>query len=167
MKYIVVFLISCSLPSIAQSKKETSKKAWIINAHLSERKEVLGIFYTSTDSSLLILGIYNPDTLHIPITSVYKLEIHKQNFVKRNTLVGALAGFGIGFIIGWNDYASPGVSTINQGGHALGGALIGGFIGAFAGHLSTISQSYVIGGNPLLYDRLRPQLARYQLEGSQ
>lgn len=170
MKYAAVFLLAfLSYPFIAQSQKTKFKKAWHVNVYLLERVETQGLFYTTTDSSIVILGgVAFADTTEIPIADIYKLEIRKQNSVKRNTLIGAVAGFGVGFLIGWKDYDSSGVSVVDQTGHGLGAGLIGGFIGAFTGHLSSnLVNSYLIQGNRLTYTRVRPQLLRYHLPFSQ
>jgi hypothetical protein len=164
MKYLIVFLLLILFfPLHSQSKKEL-KNSYHAKVYLVEREIVQGTFSNCTDSSIVIIDFEARDTIHMPIQTIYKLEIRKKNSAKRNTLLGALVGFGVGFGVGWSEYDLPGSATIDQGGHALGAGIIGGFVGAFVGNLSSkFNKSYYIRGKMKEYNRVRDNLAQYSL----
>jgi hypothetical protein len=163
MKYSFVFLLSFLITTSFAQSASAFKKSYLFKVSKNDKQVLYGVFSHTTDSSVVILDEFNDFVaVHIPVVSIKTIEVKRFNSEKRNTLAGALIGFGIGFTIGWEAYDSPGSATLNQAGHAAGGGLLGGFIGAFIGHLTSgISTSYTLGGSISLYERIRPQLDSY------
>jgi hypothetical protein len=164
MKYaLVLCLLFVCFTSYSQ-KVYTLKKSYTVTVYLTERKEVEGIFHSLTDSTITVMNENSYATTLIPVDSIYKLEIRKYNKPKLSTLVGAAIGFGVGFSIGWSDEES-GTADQYKLGRAAGGGLLGGFIGALAGGVvGKLSKSYIIVGNPRIFQQFKNELMRYQLE---
>lgn len=165
MKYYLVFLfIILHSFTFAQSAKSL-RKAFLFTVYKTDKQQLLGVFSHTTDTSLIILDEFNGFArIEIPVTTIQKIEVRRFNSEKRNTLIGACIGFGIGFAFGWEAYDSHGNSDLQQTGNAIGGGLLGGFIGAFAGHLTSgISTHYSVLGNPSQYQLVRKQLDAYAI----
>lgn len=139
------------------------KNSYKAKVYLTERKEIEGIFYSLTDSSITIMNEKSYATSPIPIDSIYKIEIKKYNHAKRSILTGVAVGFTIGFALGQFEDDDPDISDTYKLGRSAGGGLLGGFIGALAGGVvSKLSKSYLLAGNALIFQKFKNELTTYQ-----
>ena len=82
-------------------------------------------------------------------------------------MIGAGVCFAVGFLIGYNGEDADGWTGTSRVGHAAGAGLIGGFSGAFIGHLIGMAgKSYYVLGSSDQYKKIQPQLQKYNQSNS-
>jgi len=137
---VTLFLISITTCFCQTNAK--SKKVKIYNAIVTlsnQKKKMAGILKEVTDSAIYIL--VRDERIRIPAKSIQKIVIKSKGNVGRSAFAGVLGGVIVGFIVGYSggddtcdgSYFCIYETTAEEKG--LGGAIVGGGLGAFLGIL--------------------------------
>ncbi|MFN3839112.1 MAG: hypothetical protein ACK4RF_00260 [Cyclobacteriaceae bacterium] len=149
----------------AQHAVHYPKGSSLIKVFLRNGEQYTGILINADTAGLTVASLNNMDeTSRFAPQAMHRFEIRKVNKVKRNAAIGAGIGFLTGFVIGWEEYDTPGGTDVNQVGRAAGSGFLGAFAGGFIGFITGMTpKTFYVLGNYDQYQKILPELATYKI----
>lgn len=146
----VLLLVSVMLIARPAHSQSLHKRSTHYLAHIFLHSgEQLNTRWMHADSTGITVQLLSDSTqvFHIIPENIRRIDIRKSNASTRNSLLGALIGFTIGFGGGWIAYSDGHDVDINHIGRAAGTGVLSAFTGAFVGFASgSLSKTYWILG---------------------
>ena len=168
-------LLSIMYSSIAYTQSvKKQKQIKVYRIWLMGEKEIDGLFYEATESSIIILPntdkwqeIDKNSLIEVPAKEIYKIKLRRLKSIGHGAKVGAIIGFvpiGIGGIIFFSAVARDFGDELEPGAAVVFGLMAGGIGTGIGAAFGSIKTNYKINYSQDRYQADKPKFIRKSLK---